>query len=327
MFAKAIARALALGCAISLLGGAVQAQPFPSKPITILVGYGAGGTTDGIARLYASKLQDLLKTPVIVDNKPGASELLAVRAVMAAPPDGYTLYLGTGSALAQGPAIRKDLNYDPLTKFSPVAMVAVGEAIVTVRQEVPAKSLGELFKYAKANPGKLSYGSGGVGSGNHLLSEYMLLATGSSITHIPYKSDMESTRDLIGGNVDMVMTGPLTLLPFVREGKIKAVAVTGPHRMKALPDVPTVSESGISELKDMGSYTFFGLVGPAGLPPAITQQLNEAMNKAAAMPDVVATMREKFSLEPSSLTAAALHDHMVKEMTRWREAGKSIKVN
>ena len=165
MFFRQIARALALSCAAALLAGAAHAQQFPSKPITILVGYGAGGTTDAIARLYAAKLQDLLKTPVIVDNRPGASELQAIRPVIAAPPDGYTLYLGTGGALGQGPAIRKDLNYDPMKNFSPVAMVAVGEAVLVVRPDVPVHSLSELIKYAKANPGKMSYGSGGIGFG------------------------------------------------------------------------------------------------------------------------------------------------------------------
>lgn len=326
MSATKIVRALALSCAAIAIAGAAHAQQFPSKPITIFVGYGAGGTTDAIARMYGAKLQEMLKTPVIIENKPGASELQAVRPVIAAPPDGHTLYLGTGSALAQGPAIRKDLNYDPVANFSQVAMVAVGEAVVGVRPEVPVKSLSELIKYAKSNPGKLSYGSGGVGSGNHLLSEFMLLATGASIVHIPYKSDLESTRDLVGGNVDLLMTSPLTIIPFVREGKIKAIAVTGPQRLKALPDVPTVSESGVPELTTMGSYTFFGLVGPAGMPPAIVQQLNEAMNKVAVMPDVAQSMRDKFQLEPSTLPAAGLRQHMEKEMTKWREAGKNIKV-
>jgi tripartite-type tricarboxylate transporter receptor subunit TctC len=277
-------------------------------------------------RSVVPKLQDMLKATVIVENKPGASELQAVRPVIAAPPDGYTLYLGTGSALAQGPAIRKDLNYDPLKNFSPVAMVAVGEAILTVKNDVPAKSLGELISHSKSNPGKMSYGSGGVGSGNHLLSEYMLLATGSSIVHIPYKSDMESTRDVIAGNIDFLMTSPLTILPYVREGKLKAIAVTGPQRLKALPAVPTVAESGIPELKDMGSYTFFGLVGPAGMPPALVQQINESINKIAVMPDVAQAMREKFQLEPATLPAAGLRQHMEKEMAKWREAGKNIKV-
>lgn len=326
MSIRTIVRALALGCASAVLAAATQAQSLSSKPITIFVGYGAGGTTDMIARTYAAKLQDLLKTPVIVENRPGASELQAIRPVIAAPPDGHTLYLGTGSALAQGPAIRKDLNYDPVKDFSQVAMVAVGEAILTVRPDVPANTLADLLKYSKANPGKLSYASGGVGSGNHLLSEYMIMATSSSLVHIPYKSDMESTRDLVAGNVDFLMTSPLTIVPFVREGKVKPIAVTGPRRLKALPDVPTVAESGIPELRDMGSYTFFGLVGPAAMPPALVAQLNEAMSTIAAMPDVAQIMREKFQLEPVALPSSALREHMDKEMAKWREAGKNIKV-
>lgn len=321
-----IARALALSCAAALLAGMVHAQQFPSKPIRIFVGYGAGGTTDMIARLYGAKLQEILKTPVIVENKPGASELQAIQPVMSAPPDGHTLYLGTGGALAQGPAIRKDLNYDPLKNFSPVAMVAVGEAILSVRPDSPVHSLSELIKLAKAKPGKLSYGSGGVGSGNHLLTEYMLLSTGASIVHIPYKSDLESTRDMVGGNVDFLMAAPLLAIPFIREGKLRPIAVTGPHRLKALPDVPSIAESGVPELKDMGSYTFFGLVGPAGMSPAVVQQLNEAVNKIAGMPDVGQGMRERLQLEPATGSPAALRQHMEKELSKWRESGKNIKV-
>ncbi|RZL88933.1 MAG: tripartite tricarboxylate transporter substrate binding protein [Variovorax sp.] len=292
----------------------------------MLVGFGPGGGTDNIARLYAVKLQEILNTPVIVENKPGASEVLAAQPVMAAAPDGYTLWLGTGSALAQGPGVRKDLPYDPLKNFTPVALVADGEAVLSVRPGVPAHSLGELIAYAKANPGKLNYGSAGVGAGNHLLAEYISLMTGISMVHVPYKSDVEVTRDAVAGNVDFALTTVAITRPFVTEGKLRALAVTGNQRLKTLPDVPSVAESGVPELRSMGSYTFFGLMGPTGLPPAVVQRLSDAINQIAAMPDVGQRMREGFMFEPTSSTPAGSRQYIERELTKWRELGKNLKV-
>ena len=323
---RAIVRGCILACTAALAATSALAQQFPTRPIKILVGYGAGGGTDTLARLYAAKLQEVLPQPVIIENKPGASELLAAQPVMNAAPDGYTLWLGTGGALAQNPGVRRDLPYDLLKNFTPVAVLAEAEAVFIVGPKVPVNTLPELIAYGKTNPGKLNYGSGGIGSGNHLQMEYLISVTGTSFTHIPYKSESEITRDALAGNVDLSMVTAQFAVPLVNEGKVKAIAVTGTQRLKALPDVPSVSESGVTELKSMGSYTFFGLMGPAGMPPAVVQQINEAVNKVSAMPDVDKRMRELMMVRPKIATPAEFKGTLERELGKWRELSKTVKI-
>ncbi|HSW18766.1 MAG TPA: tripartite tricarboxylate transporter substrate binding protein [Ramlibacter sp.] len=321
----ALVRSFVLAITATLVAGAVYAQQFPSRPIRILVGYGAGGGTDTLARLYASKLQEVLNTPVVVDNKPGAQELLAAQPVMNAPADGYTLWMGTGGALAQNPGVRRDLPYDLLKNFTPVAMLSEAEAVLFVRSDVPVNSLAELIAYGKAHPRKLNYGSGGIGSGNHLQMEYLSSATGASFSHIPYKSDVEVTRDIMGGNVDMGMIIAQFAVPLIKEGKVKPIAVTGSQRLKELPNLPTVAEAGGAALKGMGSYTFFGVMAPAGLPASVLERLNDAFNKVAAMPDVAQRMRDVMQ-RPVIATPAEFRQYLERELAKWREVGKTVKV-
>ena len=327
MTSGAIVRSLVLACSAVLAAGGAQAQqPFPSHPIKILIGYGAGGGTDSLARLYATKLQEVLNQPVIIDNKPGASELLAAQPVMNAAPDGYTLWIGTGGALAQNPGIRRDLPYEVLKNFTPVALLAEAEAVLIVKPSVPVTTLPDLISYGKANPGKLNYGSGGIGSGNHLQMEYLISVTGASFTHIPYKSESEITRDAMAGNVDLSMITSQFAVPLVKEGKVKAVAVTGDQRLKALPDVPSVAESGGPALKSMGSYTFFGLMGPARMPAPVVQRLNEAFNKVSAMPEIDQRMREVMFLRPKTVSPDDYRQYLERELAKWRELSKTVKI-
>jgi tripartite-type tricarboxylate transporter receptor subunit TctC len=319
-------RVLILLCAVAVLVPAVSfAQPSSSRPIRLLIGFGPGGSTDSLARLYGPKLQELLNAPVIVENRSGASELLAAQPVMNAAPDGTTLWIGTGSALAQGPGVRTDLPYDPVRNFSHVMLMAEVEAILFVRPDVPVRTFSELIGYAKANPGKLNYGSGGVGAGNHLLTEYIISKTGAKMAHVPYKSDAEATREALGGRIDFAMTTPSTSLAFVQEGKLRPLAVTGPERLKALPHVPSVAEAGVAEVESLGSYSFFGLVGPAGMAPDVVQRLNEALNKIAVMPDVVDRMATLY-LRPKTGQPAALRERIESERARWRELRKDLNI-
>jgi tripartite-type tricarboxylate transporter receptor subunit TctC len=322
---SAIVRSIVLAVTATLVAGAACAQQFPSRPIKILVGYGAGGATDTLARFYASKLQDVLGTPVVVENRPGAQELVAAQPVMNAPADGYTLWMGTGGALAQNPGVRRDLPYDLLKNFTPVAMVSEAEAVLFVRSDVPVSSLAELIALGKASPGKLNYGSGGIGSGNHLQMEYLSSVTGASFTHIPYKSDVEVTRDIMAGNVDIGMIIAQFAVPLIKEGKVKPIAVTGSQRLKELPNLPTFAEAGGAPLRGMGSYTFFGVMAPAGLPAPVLQRLNEGFNKVAAMPDVAQRMRDVVQ-RPVTATPVEFRQYLERELAKWREVGKTVKL-
>ena len=320
-----LTRLLAFALA-SLLAGVVQAQSFAGKPIRILVGYAPGGGADLIARVYGEKLQEMLGTPVIVENKAGAFEQLAAQPVVAAAPDGHTLWLGTAGALTMGPGVRTNIPYDILKSFTHLAKVGEVEAMLAVRKDFPANSLLELVAYAKQNPGKLNYASAGVGSGNHLLTEYIMGLTGIAITHIPYKGDADVVRELAAGMADFGIPTVATGAPFVRDGRIKALAVTGSQRAKALPAVPSLAEDGgIDALKGYGTYSIYALLGPAGMPPAVTRALNESLAKIALMPDVVQRL-EAANLRAASSSSAELRQYIEQEVAKWKEVGKKLKL-
>ena len=319
-------RALLLAGVAAVLPRASFAQ-LSSRPIRILIGFGAGGGTDTIARVYAQKMTEILKSPVIVENKPGGSQLLAIRPMMASAPDGYTLMLATGSGLAQGPGVRKDLPYDPLKDFTHVAMVATAPGVFFTNPTLPVRNMRELIAYLKANPGKLNYGSAGVGSANHLQLEYLKKVTGVQMEHVPYKSDQEVTREVMAGTVHVGLTIAQFAIPLATAGRLQALAVTGAKRLGGLPNVPAITETGVPELKDMDNYTFYGLIGPAGMPQAVVERLNDAVNKVSAMPDVAKQMRDSLFFEPATGTPASLRRYIETELVKWRELGKTVKID
>ena len=318
-------RVAATAVAAALLPLAGTAQPLSDKPIRLMVGYSPGGGMDSLARLYAAKLPELLKVPVIVENRPGASEILAAQPVMRAPPDGHTLWIGSGGALVQGPGVRTDLPYDPIKDFTPIALIADGEAVFLVKKDSPLNSMGDLIAYARANPGKLAYGSAGMGSGSHLTAEYILALTGASALHVPYKGEADSVRDNIAGNLDVSMAMVATAVPLIKDGKLKPLGVTGTRRINALPALSTIAESGVPELKDVGSYTFYALMGPAGMAPDLVKQLNDAFNKVAQMPEVAQRLRD-VSLRPGSGSPEAFRKQLQEDLAKWQKLRGKVKV-
>ncbi len=313
-----------VGACVLALGA--QAQNFSSKPIRILVGYAPGGGADLIARVYGQKLQDLLGTPVVIENKPGAFEQLAAQPVVGAAPDGHTLWLGTTGALTMGPGVRSNIPYDVLKSFTHVGKIGEVEAVITIRNSIPAKTFPEFIAYAKANPGKLNYASAGVGSGNHLMTEYIMGLTGINMVHVPYKGDADVVREIAAGHADFGIPTVATGSPFVNDGRLRALVVTGTQRSKALPNVPTLAEDGgVEALKGYGVYAIYALLGPAGMPQPVTQSLNDALAKIARMPDVIQKL-EAGNVRASYSTPAELKQYLEKEVAKWKEVGKKVRI-
>jgi tripartite-type tricarboxylate transporter receptor subunit TctC len=227
-----------------LAAGLAAAQDYPNKPITLVVPFAPGGSSEVLSRMIGQKLTESWKQQVVIDNKPGGAGNIAMELVQRARPDGYTLILGHVGTLAVNPAMFARLPYDPVRGFIPVAMIASVPNVVAVNPGVPVKSLKEFVDLAKAKPGALNYGSAGNGSAGHLAMEYLRQVAKSDLTHVPYKGTGPMTTDLLAGQLQATFTGALPLMPFIKDGKLRAIAVGSAKRIPSLPDVPTVAESG-----------------------------------------------------------------------------------
>ena len=308
-----IAKALFAAAALAL-GASVFAQPYPSRPVTSVNGFPPGGVTDTVLRLIASKLADRLGQSVVIDNRAGAAGTIAAAAVARAEPDGHTLLFGVAANLAVAPATMKSAPYDPAKAFTAVIEVARGPYIWMVKPEVPAKTMQEFIAWAKKNPGKLNYGSPGQGSVHHLAGEMLKQATGIEMTHVPYKGGATTYVAMLGGEIDAMFDGMPVPLPHIKAGKIRALAVTGPKRLLALPDVPTFAEQGVAGL-DL--HFWWGIVGPAGLPMPVIARLNAEIARALADPESKATFA-KWDIEPSPGTPEAFGAYIAQQSTRWK---------
>lgn len=262
------------------------AQAWPTgKTIRLIVGYPPGGGIDFAARTVQVPLQEALGQQIVVDYKPGAGGMLAAGELARAAPDGYTLLLANTGPFAIAPYLQPKMPYDPVKQFTYVGQISQGSYIAVTRPDHPAKNLKEWVDWARANVGKVNFASGGTGTSTHLNGELMNQATGLDVTHVPYKGSAPAIQDLIGGQTQLLIDAGSVLLPQVKGGKLKALAVTGPRRDPQLPDVPTVRELGLGAMESVG---FQGLVAPAGLPKAVTDKLAAELAKVLAQPELKA---------------------------------------
>ena len=301
-----------------LLAGAAWAQPYPSKPVRLIVPFVPGGNVDITARTVAPALGDALGQPVLVENRPGAAGMMGAQALLAAPPDGYTLMMGSNSSLAVAPNLYPNWPYDPLKGITPISNLAIVPFVLVVKLGLPAQSLPEVIALAKQKPGQLTMASGGNGSSNHLVGELFQMMTGVKFTHVPYKGTGAALVDLAGGQVDLLFDQASSTVPNVRGGKIRAIAVASRARQATLPDTPTFAEAG---LRDFEIDNITGIVGPAGMPADAVAKLHAAAVKALATPAV----RERFAtfgMQPVGNTPEQFAAFIREDLARW---GKVIK--
>jgi tripartite-type tricarboxylate transporter receptor subunit TctC len=288
------------------------AQAYPTRAVTIVVGFAPGGVTDVISRIFAQKLSEQMGQQFIVENRPGAGGNIASDFVAKAPPDGYTLQMWLDSNTI-APALYKKLGHDPVKDFAPITLLAVGPHVIVAHPSFPPNTIKELIEYVKANPG-LPYASSGSGTAQHLGGEILKTTTGIEMVHVPYKGGGQAINDVVGGQVKVAVLGLAPVLPFIKAGKLKALAVTGDKRSDALPGVPTVSESGVPGFRTL---QFFAVMAPAGTPPAIVTRLHDEFVKAAKDPAIVEKITAVGLEVSTSATPADLAKFLRDDMAKW----------
>jgi tripartite-type tricarboxylate transporter receptor subunit TctC len=302
--------------------GTVFAQPkFPAKPVTIVVPYPPGGSNDTFARELGKRLSDAWKVPVVIDNRPGAGGNIGAAVVSRASPDGYTLCL-LSSSFTTNAAIQPNLPFDPVTGFSPVAMVAKGPMLLTVANHVPAKTTLELFALARNDPGKLNYGSSGQGSTNHFATELLMDAANIKMTHVPYKGMAPAVTDVIGGHVDVLIASAPSIYQHVKAGKVRGLGVTSKGPSQVVPDLKPVSEMGAA------GYSFelwWGILAPPGTPAEVVNQINADVNRILATPEVKQVLLRE-GAEPVSMSAPQFAATIRTEIEGWKKVAKDANI-
>ncbi len=296
-----------------------QAPAYPTKPIRIVVPFPPGGATDLLARDVAQKLTDAWGQSVIVDNRPGAGGNIGSELVAKAAPDGYTLEMGTVGTHAINASLYAKMPYDHVKDFVPIILVAGVPNVLVVNPSVPVNSVAELIAYAKANPGKLNFASSGAGTSIHLSGELFKVMAGVDVTHVPYKGSAPALQDLLGGQVQFMFDNLPPSLPHIKAGKLRALAVTSTTRAPALPDLPTMAESGLPGFE---ASSWFGLLAPAGTPPAIVAKINAEVAKWLATPEA----REKLAKQGANAAGGTSEDfakHIAAETAKWAKVVKA----
>jgi tripartite-type tricarboxylate transporter receptor subunit TctC len=292
---------------------AAAAQNFPSKPVRVVITYPPGGSTDVVGRALAAKLTEVLGQQVVVDNRGGAGGIIGSDIVAHATPDGYTVLLGTSAGMSINPLLHKKLPYDVQRDFAPISLVVINPQALVAHPALPANNVQELIKLARAKPGQINYASPGVGSPNHMGMELLKSMTGINVVHVPYKGGGPAMTELLAGQVQLLFNSIPSVLPQVKAGRLKALAVGSARRSPAMPDVPTVAESGVPGYE---YATWYGLFAPAGTPRPVIAQLNKAVAAALKNPELAQSLAAQGS-EPNPTTPDELARFVKSEHDRW----------
>ena len=302
--------------ALALATGAAGAQPFPSKPVRVVVTFPTGGAPDILARIFSEKAQ--LGQPVVVENVPGAGGNIGAERVAKAAPDGYTIVMGTVGTHSINGALYAKMPYDMVREFAPISLVASTPNLLVVNNDLPVKTVQDLIAYGKANPDKLSFGSPGIGTSVHVSGELFKSMTGVQMTHVPYKGRQMAIPDLIGGSIQLMFDNMPSALPMAREGKIRAVAQTGAKRSPAAPDIPTVAESGLPGFE---ATSWFALFAPANTPKDVIARLNAEVQRVYRLPDVQEKLKQ-LGLDPVLSSPEDLARYQQAEIAKWAKVVK-----
>ncbi len=312
--------ALVLAAALSV-GGLAQAQsasePWPNKPVKLVVPFPPGGPTDTVARLIAQQLQAEWKQPVVLDYKPGAGTTLGTNAVAKAPADGYTLGMAI-SALTINPSLLPNLPYDTLRELTGVSQVAQAHFGLFAHPSLPANTMPELLAYARQNPGKLSYATPGTGTGTHLAGEMLANMAGIQMVHVPYKGSAPAQQDVIGGRVPLLFDVLFSSMPFVRDNRMKVIALSSPKRALANPEIPLIQDS----VPGFSAMSIIGIIAPAGLPPDLLRRISADIGQAVRSQEVTARMTQ-LGMEPVGSTAEQYNTLIRSEMEKWSRVIKT----
>nr|WP_321303202.1 tripartite tricarboxylate transporter substrate binding protein [Alcaligenes faecalis] len=306
---KLILSGVAALSALTAVPSLAAAQDYPTKPITIIVPFPAGGTLDNLTRSLAQKMSDDFKQPVIIDNKPGAGTVIGTEIVARAAPDGYTLGM-VANSFAINPSLYDNLRYDTVKDFTPVSWVAYTPHLLVANPDVPVKSLADVIATAKSKPGELSFASFGAGTSPHIAIERLKSEAKIDVLHIPYKGQAPALNDLLGGHVDMMFANTPDVLPHVKSGKLRAIALANDARLESIPDVPTFKEAGVD---NMNSNSWYGVIVPSGTPAPIVEKLSAEFVRIVNLPEI----RERLlaqGLEPAGTTSAEFAEYLKSEM-------------
>lgn len=309
---------MALVAFAALLGAQASADDYPQRPVTLVVPYPAGGAADIVARLLAQEFQDRLKQPFVVENRPGAGTVIGAASVARSAPDGYTLLLASGAALAINPSLYKSLPYAPLQDFAPIGLVGESEFALIAHPSVDARTLAELIALIRSKPGAMNYASAGIGTPHHLFMELFLRLTGLKMQHVPYRGSMAALTDVLAGQIPVMMADITTAQPMIAERRVRIFGVASPARVAALPDVPTIAEAGLPGYAEAG---WFCVVTRAGTPRPVIDTLNRVLNAYLTRPDIHDRLLAA-GIRPRTSTPDELEAHIAAELRKWAEVVK-----